>query len=49
MHVHVQLTKPARSKAYYAYPACYMYSIPTRIQQIAELDCELKTPRQFLL
>ena len=48
MHVHVQVTKTARSKAYYAYPAYYLYSIPTRIQQIAELECELKTPQQLL-
>ena len=33
----------------WAYPAGYLYSIPTRIQQIAELERELKAPRQLLL
>ncbi len=32
-----------------AYPPGYLYSIPIRIQQIAELEHELKTPRKLLL
>ncbi len=33
----------------YAYPPGYLYSIPIRQQLIAELQRELRTPRQLLL
>ncbi len=33
----------------YAYPPGYLYSIPIRMQLIAELERERRTPRQLLL
>ncbi len=33
----------------YAYPPGFLYSIPIRMQQIAELERERRTPRQLLL
>lgn len=33
----------------YAYPPGYLYAIPIRLQQIAHLESELRTPKQWLL
>ena len=33
----------------YFYPPGYIYSIPIRMQQIANYERELKTPKQLLL
>ena len=33
----------------YAYPPGFLYSIPIRMQLIAELERERRTPRQLLL
>ena len=33
----------------YFYPPGYIYSIPIRMQQISNLEWELRTPKQLLL
>ncbi|MCH8100319.1 MAG: hypothetical protein IIB74_07775 [Proteobacteria bacterium] len=33
----------------YSYPPGYLYAIPIRLQQIADLQRERNTPRQLLL
>ncbi len=49
MHVHAQVIKPASSKAYLGLSTGLFVLDFDRIQQITELERELKMPRQLLL
>ncbi len=49
MHVHVQVTKPDSSKAHLGLSAGLFVLDSDYNKQIAELERELKSPRQLLL